>query len=655
MLLLTSGLLVSTPAAAIDRASVTPAPVGVSAGTWTKPTYPERSVPAYASPRNIRVRAKSGTGGAELEFRVPTPLGSTLLWGDWNGDGATTPVIFADGSWTVYNTMIGRAPQPAGQFVYGMAGDKPIVGDWNGDRKTDIGIVRGDTWFLRLGASTGATWRRFRYGLATDLPVTTDWNGDGRDEVGVFRLGAWFLRASTAATAKTAVSFAFGLPVDFPVTGDWNGDGTDTVGVVRGTAWNLRRSNDKVDNAFITRSVNRPVDGAPAPWRTLGGSGSGCPTMTAAVGAPSRQAAALVKPSRLLDKIRPSDAVTDPVGHNMHLALLNAERYLLNAQYTARWADVRRQRYTDVLARSSIQERAIRLPAMSAVAVAIATRTKAHYDPAVGRTRDEAIAYAHWLTRSIACSHRTISPGGWGGGWQTPHWAMLAGQAGWLLWDKLTPQVREYVAQMVVSEANYVLTRATEYCADRNATIVSLGDTKAEENAWNAALLELAIAMMPTHPRAPRWRVKAGDLEVAAYATFADMKSSKVINGVPLSIRLAGANAYDNGTVENHQRIHPDYMTNIQQLWVAADFAQLACARRQLRSTTRSGSTAHSARCTSSPAPRLPSARPTSSPAAPSTARDPARSTSHRAPSGASPGARTSSASTPTRRRTGST
>jgi len=263
----------------------------------------------------------------------------------------------------------------------------------------------------------------------------------------------------------------------------------------------------------------------------------------------------------------------------MHLALLNAERYLLNAQYDAKWAGVRGQRYTDVVARSPIQERAIRLPAMSAVTVAIAVRTKAHHDPATGRTRDEAIAYAHWLTRSIACSHRAITPGGWGGGWQTPHWAMLAGQAGWLLWDKLTPQTREYVAQMVVAEADYVLTRATEYWADRNATIVSLGDTKAEENAWNAAMLELAIAMMPSHPRAARWRAKAVDLEVAAYATFSDTTSSKVINGLPLSTRLAGANAYDNGTVENHQRIHPDYMTNIQQLWAAADFAQLAGLR----------------------------------------------------------------------------
>jgi hypothetical protein len=48
------------------------------------------------------------------------------------------------------------------------------------------------------------------------------------------------------------------------------------------------------------------------------------------------------------------------------------------------------------------------------------------------------------------------------------------------------------------------------------------------------------------------------------------------VNGVTLADRLDGANAYDNGTVENHRAIHPDYMTNIQQSWWAADVAGLA-------------------------------------------------------------------------------
>ncbi|HEX4812110.1 MAG TPA: hypothetical protein VFV66_05100, partial [Nonomuraea sp.] len=96
------------------------------------------------------------------------------------------------------------------------------------------------------------------------------------------------------------------------------------------------------------------------------------------------------------------------------------------------------------------------------------------------------------------------------------------------------------------------------------------------ENSWNAGVLELALAMMPKHPQAANWRRRAVDLEVAAYARLADINSPQVVNGVALVDRLDGANAYDDGTVENHQAIHPDYMTNIQQSWWAADVAGLA-------------------------------------------------------------------------------
>src|SRR5262249_37408618 len=68
----------------------------------------------------------------------------------------------------------------------------------------------------------------------------------------------------------------------------------------------------------------------------------------------------------------------------------------------------------------------------------------------------------------------------------------------------------------------------------------------------------------------------SAELAVAAFATRADDTSSALVNGVPLSSRLQGFNAYPNGTVENHQRIHPDYASAIQLLWTAADFDRLA-------------------------------------------------------------------------------
>ena len=70
------------------------------------------------------------------------------------------------------------------------------------------------------------------------------------------------------------------------------------------------------------------------------------------------------------------------------------------------------------------------------------------------------------------------------------------------MWDGLTPQTREYVAQMVVYEADRRLLAAPEYWADANGVAVTPGDTKAEENSWHAGVLDLAPFMMPTHPPA---------------------------------------------------------------------------------------------------------------------------------------------------------
>lgn len=591
-------------------------PARLDPGTFTKAIYPERTVPGYASPLGARARSKAGDGAAELTFNIPTPLGSTLLMGDWNADGASTPIVYTNGQWVRYDTVVGSAPGTTSTFAFGAPGDKPVVGDWNGDGKTDIGVVRGNLWLLRNHVSAGASNKRFVYGLPTDVPITGDWDGDRRDGVGIVRAGTFFLRNATARkaalAAKTAVTFAFGGPTDTPVAGDWDGDGVDTVGAVRGPRWYLRNTNDdakaqaakaaKAASAAakaagkpspkkptkpaplpkiktdVKRFVNRPVDATPATWRTLAGpTGSACPTAARAVG--TFATAKLVKPSLLLDKGGPVNPAVDPTGYTMRVALINAEKYLLNSQYQARWFSRRGQRFVDVVERATDPERlekSVRLPAMSALTVAVATRTKAHHDPSVGRTTDEAVAYADFLVRSLACSHRAVSPGGWGQVWQSAHWAQMAGEAGWLLWDKITPQTREYVARMVVSEADFLLTLSTAYWADKAGTIVAPGNTKAEEDSWNAALLELAVNMMPTHPRAAAWRAKAVDLEVASYSTRADLGNAAPVNGIPVATRLQGANAYDDHTVENHGRIHPDYMTNIQHLWWTADFARLA-------------------------------------------------------------------------------
>ena len=317
-----------------------------------------------------------------------------------------------------------------------------------------------------------------------------------------------------------------------------------------------------------------PVAGeTPVGWqiRTVPGATS-CPT--ARQGRSGR--ASWVVPSTLLDAdVKKHVGST---GRAVRRSLETSERYLLGAQYDAKWKATRKRAYLDLIA-GSHDELDIRLPAMSALTVAIGLRTGAYDRAVVGRSRTSALRYVDQLVRSIACSHLSVSPGGWGRGWETAHWAMLAGAAAWLVWDDLTPETQADVASMVVDEADRLTHQSVGYWALANGTVLTPGDTKAEEDGWNSSLLSFADAMMPDAPHAAAWRAMSAELAVAAFSVRADDTSSSVVNGVRLSSRLQGYNAYPNGTVENHQRIHPDYASNIQLLWTSADFDRLAHRR----------------------------------------------------------------------------
>jgi hypothetical protein len=88
-------------------------------------------------------------------------------------------------------------------------------------------------------------------------------------------------------------------------------------------------------------------------------------------------------------------------------------------------------------------------------------------------------------------------------------------------------------------------------------------DTKAEENAWNSLILVLASEALPKHPHAVRWRERALEYMISAFATPADLKSIRTIDGKPLKQWLRGANIHSDYTLENHGFVHPDYMSTI--------------------------------------------------------------------------------------------
>jgi hypothetical protein len=436
-----------------------------------------------------------------------------------------------------------RRPDGAGwvtqSFVYGLAGDRPVWGDWDGDGTFTAGVVRGNSWLLRNG--TGGSVNdvpAFAFGQADDQVLAGDWDGDGTFTPGVVRGATWFLRNANSAGPHDA-QFGYGAAGDRPIAGDWDGNGTWTPGVVRTNTWLLRNSNSA-----------GPADGE-FDWGQATDTAlySGIPP-----GAPA------VRP---VDWGRFSAPVPSDGDATRILTILrNSNRYANVTWWSAKGYAQQTGTYLDF---GGITEQQIRAPANEAYALAVSLQTGV-YDPATaGVPASEARARAVRLVRSLAFRHLVNSDDGWGGHWQSALWSAHAAFAGWLLWTDLSAGDRERVARMVEYEADRFTGYPVPYYRNRAGTIISPGDTKAEENAWNAMILQVATAMLPAHRRAGSWLAKAAELEISAFSRPADLTDTTVINGRPVNQWLNGSNINDDGFVINHGFVHPDYSTTVTE------------------------------------------------------------------------------------------
>lgn len=188
--------------------------------------------------------------------------------------------------------------------------------------------------------------------------------------------------------------------------------------------------------------------------------------------------------------------------------------------------------------------------------IAVALKTGVFQEQAAGMSRKEALSRVLRLLRATARAHDGT---GWKYPWQSALWAAQLVHASWLLWDELDPQTREQVAEILVYEADRFLAPGYKvpYWDPRS------GNTKAEENAWDSMILQLACAMMPRHPHLTSWKRVATELMISSYAAKADMEDRTLVDGRPAKDWLRGYNVRDDGAVINHGFLHPDYMTCI--------------------------------------------------------------------------------------------
>lgn len=154
----------------------------------------------------------------------------------------------------------------------------------------------------------------------------------------------------------------------------------------------------------------------------------------------------------------------------------------------------------------------------------------------------------------------------WGDAWQSAHWAQMLGRGAWFVWGDLPADVRAGVRQVVAHEADRI--------ANTEPPHQLRLDTKAEENAWNSQVLSVAVLLLPSDARRPGWEQAFQKWVMSSFLRPADEHNETVVDGRPVREQFTGANIFDDFTLENHNFVHPDYMTTFSlSLGCAPDFA----------------------------------------------------------------------------------
>jgi hypothetical protein len=260
--------------------------------------------------------------------------------------------------------------------------------------------------------------------------------------------------------------------------------------------------------------------------------------------------------SELKKKVKPS-----PVSDMVKSTLLNVNKYGVGAWYTeVKNFKTDSTSYLELKSKANNNERRYRLPAGMAFGLAIAIKTGAYDEKITGVPVQEAQAKAIKMLTAVAYDHQS-NPGRkvWGSDWQAAHWAYYCGYGAWLLWDRVKPADQKLVKQMLIFEANRLLAEPALFYKDRNGKELIPGDSKIEENAWNAELLYLAAVMMPRHANSKTWYQQSLAYMIAATAMPSDLNREQILHGKPIKDWLSGYNVEEPGIVINHDIIHPLY------------------------------------------------------------------------------------------------
>lgn len=144
--------------------------------------------------------------------------------------------------------------------------------------------------------------------------------------------------------------------------------------------------------------------------------------------------------------------------------------------------------------------------------------------------------------------------------WESSLWAMSVAYSAFFQWDKLTEEQKGCIYAMLKAECNYELNRSvpTGYA----------GDTKAEENGWEADVLAAALGLFPDDPLAEQWFERMRLFAVNSYSHGDAARTDEVdlwYDHTTWADLYKGNNLYSDWTLQNHNLFHTSYQNVVMQ------------------------------------------------------------------------------------------
>ncbi|MBP5764543.1 MAG: hypothetical protein J6W47_05490, partial [Bacteroidales bacterium] len=145
--------------------------------------------------------------------------------------------------------------------------------------------------------------------------------------------------------------------------------------------------------------------------------------------------------------------------------------------------------------------------------------------------------------------------------WESSLWAMSVAYSAYFQWDRLTDTQKGYIYNLLKAECNYEL--------NRDIPTGYKGDTKAEENGWEADVLAATLGLFPNDDLARQWFERMRAFAVNSYSHSSDSANTQVIDPDYDSKTVAdlyqGNNLYDDYTLQNHNLFHTSYQNVVMQ------------------------------------------------------------------------------------------